>query len=379
VVSSFERSFQELINLNVIEKQNDTIYRIYNECFLIDMEINFNLLKESTRDSIKGKFLQTYNGLATASTGEAMLEGAETAYKQADYQTAADRYRQIINDPKLSPETRCKAIKQLLIQIERTSNADELISTFANYRNKYPELTSSPAVIHQYIYSLWTNNTEKGYIEVEKCFKKFDEPDIKNLVLFALCATFYTKYILMNHKNNKKNLENAFFRCNQVYLFVSNMDDRDFGKYITSQTKQNVRTCLIQAFDISIELSKTDKSYTKNCSDIACFFCNKYPYEEADLKHFGDFRVYPFEFQKLATNSVKGTTYGFIGKVFGKDSLLHISKCASRYISPKEMKKCSKYLENHTVNVKIIETTDDGYKVSLIGVTPSFDDIISTI
>jgi len=379
-VDSFERSFDELVHMNIIESQNDNVYRIYNEVYLSNMEKNFNLLDESTRNSILGKFNQTYDRRSTDVPEVALFKGAEDADKRADYQTAADKYRQLIKDDQISLEIRCKAMVNLFIRMGTTADAETLKATFEEYDKKYQELTTSLTVIHQYIYSMWAKDNRVAYELIKGYLKQFDEPNSENLSLLALCATFYAMYILQYNKNNTKKLEDAFFWCNKIYLFVFSMSNDEFGRYITSQTKQNVETCLIQAFDISIELSKRNNIYKDAVSDIANFFCNKFPTDETNLKHFSVFRVYCFNMLKIIKNPSNDKIKAFKGKIKkigNTDAILHISKCAQRLISQEEMEKLHVYLQKNTVNVKIIREDERGYEVSLIDVKPSFDDIVN--
>lgn len=95
-------------------------------------------------------------------------------------------------------------------------------------------------------------------------------------------------------------------------------------------------------------------------------------YSEKKLVQF----TYTRPLENKANQKINGV-FGYIESECNK-ALLHISQMKSGFVTSDEMNKFINYCNNQkNIQVKIIGKDQKGYQVSLIGISPSFDSMIS--
>lgn len=412
---TFEDSFEELVKMNVVEQyaSSSNTYRVYNESFMDDMGNRFANLQESTRSSINNKLNQNFGGRAISSPYDSLLAEAKSAYNRGQITTAESTYRQVIKNTDFPNEKRAEALLQLLVMFTSNERYKDAIDTF----NEYREFSDDPKVVERYIWTLWgcTVDDRKRQCQdtvfsfLDSYYKKHTSVNSDILSVYAMGATFYSKYVSLYRQNKKEELEKAFLHCYQVYQYAHTLSEMEFEKQVSGRktVKQNTDTALIQGLDICAKLYATDDSYKRQMREIASFYFDKYPHIKTNHKHItnalrklgmsnkeiteiqeGNKRpekdssdmLYDFRYLSSKSNPQNGKIWGYLGTVDLDNTqikaLLHISECAQRIITPDEMLDFEEYLQNEQ-SIKVrIRQTDKGWSASLIGVTPSFDDYL---
>lgn len=284
-LDGFEDALQELENLCIVEQYQiapdnkaQSLYRVYTKSFLEDMEAKFNGLKDSVRDTIKGRLKSAGGHNTKYSLPESLLIEARQSRGPNSESITVPKYRHIIKLAECPYTQKRQALIELIgYYFSYQDNPDKAIKELHMYEREFEK---DPQVLYKYVYYLW-GASDSAYKSVAfEELKKYFEADLSvtadNVQFFALGAAYYTIYILA--PNNEKNMElaeSAYKICQALYSYVSTAENSaDIDAISTYQ--HEIKVALLQAVRLTANLALCENTYAQMCVKIGEFFLNSY-------------------------------------------------------------------------------------------------------
>ena len=283
-LDGFEDSLQELENLCIIEQYQiapdnkvQSLYRVYTKSFLDDMEIKFNGLKESVRDTIKGRLKSAGNNTRFSLFDSLLIEARQSRGLNVENLTVS-KYRHLIKLPDCPYDKKRQALIELIgYYFSYQDNPEKAMDTFRTYEQEFKK---DPQVLYKYVYYLWGASDPAYKTVVFEELKKYFEADLsvtaENVQFFALGAAYYTIFVLNNNiESNTECAESAYEICQALYSYVSDAKNPADANAIV-QYQHEIKIALLQTVRLTANLSIYEKKYARICTEIGEFFLSNY-------------------------------------------------------------------------------------------------------
>jgi len=284
-IDGFEDALQELENLCIVEQYQiapdnkaQSLYRVYTKSFLEDMEIKFNGLKDSVRDTIKGRLKSAGGHNTKYSLSESLLIEARQSRGLNSESITVSKYRHIIKLAECPYTQKRQALIELIgYYFSYQDNPDKAIETLRTYEREFDK---DPQVLYKYVYYLWgvSDSAYKSvaFEELKKYFVAGLSVTADNVQFFALGAAYYTIYILNSSiENDMELLESACKICQALYSYVSTAENSADIDAINAY-QHEIKVALLQAVRLTANLAISENTYAQICEKIGEFFLNNY-------------------------------------------------------------------------------------------------------
>ncbi|MDN3955815.1 S1 RNA-binding domain-containing protein [Sporolactobacillus laevolacticus] len=385
---TFESSVSELENQRVIERYDDSYYRVYSQELYEIMLHNYKKRPQAFRDTVKNKLDSIGGSNIKGSIFDAMVNEADKSRGIGNEKETIEKYKRVLN----AKDTPHSIKKQALINLSSYLRNDRLnpelaISIIQDYYQFFKNDIDINKIYVQLLWSIDEKSREKSTKLLRSFFNTNKKTDSRNLELFALAVSYISNTETQRYKRdggNKEIEKNSLYRIfneygRELFEFVK----KHKLNYFRPAVKHNIQFAFFQVIYLCIEIGKTDidnskLEYAKKICDYAkqnfsgtllnrierldIRINNILKRKSISFPWWGEFKGKYKEGDVVQAIIVHVERYGAFAKIEEKyDAFIHISEIAKHFVA----NIFSELHEDQLINAKIIRIDDSLKQITL--------------